>query len=495
MLRWLPAILAWTLFLGAAPGWSSPLWSSDDIRAKRSTGDVEALIFDLRQERTQGGKTLTTQSVVTLAPDFTDIADAIGGHDLDDHALCLTLSWKPVAAVVESTSCYASVGFRVYELRNRKLLGSVLDLAAKADSSNKPKAAVMRLYGAEAELGVADAGVTSLSLRRTQDGPEFRLDGVLVASLKGKAADLSADEARRLVRFIARRANVHPIVRDEMAKAASLPSEIFSDFAWNAEMGGRQTLRISNVRRQRVSYPLPRGLASALAKSSREGASPKDLAVRAAMTAIESGTRAPALEETLSRAERAMAGGRGLEALFLTMQAGQDHPEAFTPSAAAKNLSAIRRLGGVMQAALKQTDAAQFMDANRLAGSRQEIGDREAAARFLASDRFAGLPFETFRNVTFANLLGMSDTKGWAQSTLRAMPDRRDNYWVHLAAHPWAGNAWKDAGDVYFNEFDPVIAWQAYDIGRQIDRNWRDGVLSVAARFEAQLRTNEPDFF
>ena len=48
MQRWW--VFAWALWAVAGPASASPLWSSDQIRARRATGEVEAVVFDLRQE-------------------------------------------------------------------------------------------------------------------------------------------------------------------------------------------------------------------------------------------------------------------------------------------------------------------------------------------------------------------------------------------------------------------------------------------------------------
>jgi hypothetical protein len=70
-----------------------------------------------------------------------------------------------------------------------------------------------------------------------------------------------------------------------------------------------------------------------------------------------------------------------------------------------------------------------------------------------------------------------------------------DNYWVHIAAHPWSSLTYKDAGDAYLQVYDMGDAWLAYDLGREIDPDWRAGTMKALSDFEDQLRATQPDVF
>ena len=70
-----------------------------------------------------------------------------------------------------------------------------------------------------------------------------------------------------------------------------------------------------------------------------------------------------------------------------------------------------------------------------------------------------------------------------------------DDYWIHIAAYPWASNAYKDVGDYYFRGYDTPAAWQAYDMGRTIDPNWATGVMASVSKMEDGIRQQFPDFF
>jgi len=151
----------------------------------------------------------------------------------------------------------------------------------------------------------------------------------------------------------------------------------------------------------------------------------------------------------------------------------------------------------LVKAAFKDPETARFAAASGLSGQQTAPGDRQAAASFLAHTNMDNRPYGTFRYVTFANLVrGSSDVAKWAPSILESMPSPLpDNYWVHIAAHPWSSLTYKDAGDAYLQTFDASNAWLAYDLGREVDPDWRLGTMQALSAFEDQLRTAQPDFF
>jgi len=142
--------------------------------------------------------------------------------------------------------------------------------------------------------------------------------------------------------------------------------------------------------------------------------------------------------------------------------------------------------------------AAALWQTQDLAGNPRATGDRQGAARYLAgATALDRMPFGTFRYLTFANLVRVSpESSKWDPAILKLMPTPLvDNYWTHIAAYPWAANAYKDAGDAYFSNYDTPNAWLAYDLGRAVDKEWQSGPMATLAAFEQQLRSTQPDFF
>jgi hypothetical protein len=479
--------LALALSAGAAPAQVSPLWGSDQVRAARPLGSVEALMFDLHREVTRPGRpTGPVDQVVTLAPSFTLIAEG-GRRILEDHALCRTLMWTEGERTVGNDSCYAAVAFREFEIRNRALLGRVL-AGAKA-----PEAAT-DIALSEAELNIAAPGAKTLTLRKTPTGVEYLAGKTLVARVEGSVGALSAEELHRLVRFFARDANLHPLARGGLAAGGVLPARIEGNAGPAA---GGQVITLSHLRRVEVPYPLPAGLSSTLAESARTGRTPRDVALRRVAAVIAEREPRPSVEALVTGMRKAATEGHDLQAILLFMEITQEHGDVFDRQDAATKALAAEAAALVRQHASKP-GAADFMQASGLAGDSKMKGDRQAAARFLALSRqLDGLEFGTFRYVTYANLVaGAGDTKGWDPAIAKAMPaNRTDGYWLHIAAHPWAANAYKDVGDIYLTDYEVGQAWAAYDLGRAVDPQWRIGVMPVLAKYEDDMRANHPDFF
>ena len=481
MKRFVLAALVCTLSLATELARANPLWTSDQVRQARSLVESEALVFDLRREKIRPDKPAEiTTEVVILAPTFSQIVEG-EKQTLEDHALCRTMSWNRTARVFTSHSCYAIVAFKLVEIENRAALSRV--------ASEDPR------FSAEAnsaELGIVGSRPSRLEMRQTREGREYRVGKAILTSVRGSAGDISAQEMRGLIRFLARNAPLHPQVRGDIANGRVIPASIDVDAGPLAQ----QRLSISNVRRLSAAYPLPAGLTAALSEEAQLGGSPRALALRTVSQALDGTMQKPTAEATLAAMRAALTSGRGLEAVWLFMQLTQEHAVAFKPIGGAPSplLSGVRAMLPQLWA---DPEAARLMAISDLAGNAQAPGDRQAAARFLSSPRMEGLAYGTFRNVTYANLLTTSPaSKDWDPAIRAAMPPNRvDNYWIHIQAHPWSSNTFKDAGDAYYGAYDVVSAWTAYDLGRAVDPDWRDGVMGAVGKFEEQMRQREPDYF
>lgn len=488
MVRWFVVALALVVGLAASAAAASPLWGSDLIRQARPTAEVDVLIFDLRRETTRPGKpSEIEEQVVTLAPTFTDVRHG-GQRLLEDHALCKSLSWAEGVTTFENSSCYAAVAFRLAELQNRNGLARMMTEVSEGKIDK-----AQQLHWSEAELGVARSDSKRLDVRRTDGATEYRLGRTVMARVSGSAGDLSPDEKQRVIRFLARYANVHPQVRGDLAKSGPLPSLIERDTGEALKVGqGRQVMKISNLRRTRAAYPLPPGMTSALAEEARAGTTVRGRAVRRAMDVIAGKAPSPSLSATLAAMRKSVADGRQLEAMLLFTQLTQEHRAVF----AQKDSQALNEVRELLPIMRQDPDAERFMNASLLAGDDQKPGDRQAAAKFLAGPKFSGLAYGTFRNVTYANLVAGADTESWDPAIAKQMPaERVDNYWIHIEAYPWSSNTWKDAGDGYYTQYETGEAWKAFDLGRELDPTWQDGPMKSIGEFEKTMRAQEPDFF
>lgn len=484
------AALAAALSMACGAAQASPLSSSDAIRSERDLAEANALVFDLRREVTAPGKPdQVTEQVVTLAPSFSYVVEG-EKRVLEDHALCRSLSWTERARTFDNTNCIAAVAFRVLELQNRQVLSRVI---AKADLVDAPQYLAM----SETELGVQAPNSPRLESRKTAGGVEYRAGKTVMARVEGSAGEVTPDEMRRVVRFLARSVRMHPQVRRELAASGRLPAVIVAETGQMKAGERRDVLKISNIRHARVAYPLPPGLSSALAEEAARGDSPRGLALRRVQAVIDGKAPRPTAAATLAAIRKAAGQGQSLDVVMLFLEFTQEQVKALQPGdpEGARRLAELRALVGPH---MRAADVAALMDANRLAGDAKAKGDRQAAARYLAlTPELAKAPFGTFRNVTYANLVATTpDAKDWDPAIRAAMPaDRIDNYWIHIAAYPWSSNTYKDVGDAYYGGYDSAQAWMAFDLGRAVDPDWRLGVMAGLAQYETTLRTGEPDFF
>lgn len=475
----------------ASDGMPAPFWSSDQVRAAHPQGPENGLIFDVRAEA-QGNTdpTKVVQTTVTLTPSYTYI---VGGaqHSLDDFALCRTLEWSDNQPVLQSLSCYAIPAFNITELASREGLGSALK-ASGLGASIPPD---LDPYWAEAALGAQDVPTNRLAVQRTSSDLEYRFHGDVVVRMMGSASKLGLAQSMELERYFARHWPLHPQPRHDLEASANLPNRI--EIETQTPTKGVEILTISNVRRATVTFPLPAGLTSTLRAGSGMGDSLMARAVQQSLLAIDGKPSTPKptvkslLQGMVDAAKRNEASGIVLLFIDLTQQYG-----SWLGSAEGQALFPTVR--PLVQAALSNPEAAMLLQINALAGDPSAPGDRQAAARALAAaSTLDKLPFGTFRYVTFANLVRVSgDSSKWDPSIFKLMPSPLvDNYWMHIAAYPWASNAYKDAGDTYLANYDVVDAWLAYDLGRAVDADWVSGPMAKLGAFEKQLRSMQPDFF
>uniref|UniRef100_B0SX07 Uncharacterized protein n=1 Tax=Caulobacter sp. (strain K31) TaxID=366602 RepID=B0SX07_CAUSK len=477
----------------AWPAWAGdvlapPHWSSDQVRAARPLAPETALVFDVRVEETGGPRGSQVQSAtVALAPTFTQIVEG-GAHTLHDHALCRVFTWSDDKPIFQSVSCYALPAFLGMELENRRYLARVLAAAEGVKAAADP-------YWPEAELGVQDEAKDRLQRRDVPSGAEYRLDNEVVVKVTGVMTPLSAAESRSLARYFAHQQPLHPQVRRDLKSGSVLPARL----EIQSRMGRgdvRKIVTITNPRRVQMSPPLPPGLTSDLYERAR-AETVFGRGVRQALAGIDGKAKPekPSFDALLASMKDASSQGRSSEVMLLFFAMTQQYGGEFSGP---RGQTVRTQVIPIFAKARADATAGMLWNASDLAGDAGKPGDREAVARSLATatdlDR---MMFGTFRYVTYANLFRMTpQADKWDPAIRKAMPqDLVDNYWMHIAAYPWAGNVYKDAGDTYYAAYDPVNAWLAFDLGRAIDPDWRAGVLSGLAAYEDKLRLAEPDFF
>lgn len=446
------ALLLFAALLLAAPNADAeaviapPRWTSDLVRDARPITPIAAWVF------TVGG---SGDQQVTLAPSF--VLERTGAAAfLYDRLLCREFTWTAGAPTLGSTSCYAA---------------------------------------AAAEL--LAGGRTQPPLEKRSEGRtvEYRRGPDLVARTRGGLGPLDAETAAAFGIYLARRTDLDPAVRHDLAKAGVMPAEV-EIFHQRAGRPQRESLTFSDLRPVRLAYPLPPGLTAYPAVRRTAGPTTTTTAgIDAAVLAAEQRfpLARPTVQALLANTRAALADRKPMAALFWFFELSQQYTGyLLSPQGAA----AVTEARGLLRQALADREAARFFAASNLAAGAATPANRAAAARYLAGLKLEGLPFATFREVTFANLV-QGGTDGRADPALvRLMPGSLpDHYWRHVAAYPWASNVYKDLGDTYLRANDTDDAWLAYDLGRAIDSDWKGGVMRQVVAIEDSLRRTEPDLF
>lgn len=334
------AILTAMLPAAAAETLVSPSWTSDQVRAARPIGPEDALIFDVREEKRGGqGQARITTSTVTLTQSSAQIVSGTN-HGIDDYKLCRSFAWSDGKPVFQNINCYADPAFRFAELSNRLVLAGALAHANIASSALNPDP-----YWAEAELGVQQAPSDRLTVSRTNDGIEYHLKDEVVVRMAGSAAKLHDDEAWRVAGYFARHWPLHPQPRRDLEKGTNLPERVEIE---TKNMSGTQTeiLTISNVRRNKVAYPLPSGLGSALRVAPDSGDGSMQRGVRQALLAIDgrSAIAKPTPQALLAQMHEAATQGHSVEVVLLFSELGQQYESWFISPKQRSVLAELRPL-------------------------------------------------------------------------------------------------------------------------------------------------------
>ncbi len=470
----------------------SPTAGSDQILAARASLSSNALVFSYTKTVTAKDKPASTETgTVTLGSDFTAI-DQASNHTLDDFTLCRVLTWKAGTPVLDNQSCFFFPAFRLAELHNRQALNRMLG-AAIDDKGKTPKS--FAPYWAEQELSVQDEPADPLTVRTGAAAAEYSLNGQVVVRTSLAGFAFTPDERQRIARYLARHVDLHPQVLRGILASGQLPADLVIE-RYNADQAETETIHFTALQRQAGAYPLPPHLTTAMVTQARSDAI-EARGVDQAIAALNGTAQPPKpdFDTLLGRLDTAVKARQDMTAVMLFQELAQQYGGSLMHDAA--RMDRLKAIMPGFQAIMAQADSAQFMSAANLAGGSAPTPQNEAAARYLASAKaLDALPFGTFRYVTFANLVRVSgDTSKWDKTIFNAMPSLADCYWTHIAAYPWAGNTYKDLGDLAYQGYEMDKAWQAWDLGRAVDPDWQTGTLQSVARYEDKLRAALPDSF
>jgi hypothetical protein len=482
-----------------AAAFVSPDWASERIRAARTVSGIDAAVFQFRDEIDFGSEGPSiTSGTATLAADFVHVT-AGDAQILNDFTLGRTLTWRPAENIVVNQSYYYQSAFRQMELANRLVLNKVVERITEKAGRDDP-------YWAEQELAVQSAQAAPLAASKDAEGDDWHLGGKRVARASSRGYAFSLAERKAFARFFSRHFSLHPQIRTALLASGQLPERL--ELVRRQRVAGdrrpgigesTQTLSFSDIHRTKVNYPLPPGLIASVAVEA-QGSTIESKGLSAALAAIAGSAKPakPSFDAIVDRVKSACLANRPLEAILgFFMLAQQYSAAAVQPGG--QLAAPLRELMPYLRPQLQSPDAAKLTRASDLAGAGKKgtSVERESAALYLANaNDLDSLPYGTIRYLTFANLVrGSGDVGKWDKTIWKKMPSLADCYWLHIAAYPWASNAFSDLGHFLYASFNTWKAWEVWDLGRAIDPDWKTGVMISVLRLEEHLRTAMHDNF
>jgi len=461
--------------------------------AARPPSTSNDLVFTYTKTVTSKGKPVSTETgTVTLGADFTAI-DQASDHTLDDFTLCRVLTWKTGKSELDNQSCFFWPAFRLSEFYNRQAMNRLLT-GASNDKTKLPENVIP--YWVEQELAVQDKPSDPLTTHIDATATDYSLNDRVVVRTSLAGSTFTPDEHQRIARFLARHSDLHPQILRAILASGQLPSDMTIE-RYHADQPETEALHFTALLRQAGDYPLPPHLTSSMVAEAK-GDSIEARGLNQVLAALNGTAQPPKpdFDTLMGRLEAAVTAKQGLAATFLFQELASQYGGSIRTDPA--RMTRLRAVVPSLQVLLAQPDNAPFMSAANLAGGGgKPTSQNEDAARYLANAKtLDALPFGTFRYVTFANLVRVSgDTRAWDKAIFSAMPPLADCYWTHIAAYPWASNAYKDLGDLAYQGFDMDKAWQAWDLGRAVDPDWQTGTMQSVGKYEDSLRGAMPDNF
>ena len=470
----------------------SPDWTADRVLGQRleSLGDVDVVIFSSRTYE-EGKPDIVKSGTVRLWDDVDQIS--IGASEtITDYKLCRSFSWHGPETAFNNASCFSLPAFQQLELRNRIQLSKMLD-DAKALDGQIPS--FDDAVWSEQELSTQTTPSSPLTVKRSKDSIEWWLGTQLVVKTSASGHPISKGDRTKFLRYFSRYLSIHPQVRRDIIDSEIIPSQIEIS---HRRLGGKsvETIIFSSWQTSTKNYPLPPHLTSEIAARSKEN-SVEAAGIRSTLNALSGVGEPPKasfeslLDQLDDTAKRKEALQTTLTFLKLTQVFGG------LLMADGEKMDRLRALMPIVQPLFQSDEASKFMQASSLAGTEGEGPEREASAAYLAdAQNMDQIDFGTFRYVTFANLIRISKgAKSWDKAIFRKMPSLTDSYWTHIAAFPWASNAFKDLGDTWYSQFDTFKAWEAWDLGKAVDPDWQRGSMKSVDDLENRIRLLMPDSF
>ncbi|MBC7379044.1 MAG: hypothetical protein H7346_16605 [Burkholderiaceae bacterium] len=352
-------------------------------------------------------------------------------------------------------SLFDTVGFRVFELRNRDMLGKSMAAANVGQ-------VVMAALDNEHILAIQDKPSAPLQARIDGTDMVFSNDSKVLFRRGQQSTPVSPAEARIFAQFVRYTFGGHPQILAELARANSIPAQLV---LVTHDIG--VTTRTIVVKGIRPGDAVPVDVSVFPARQATASTDPLDQALDRAV-AIGPGELSLARQRSMDELASAFRGGRGLDAFLgmmeWTLMTGEGVPP-LTPEQ--KNLlqadTAIRKLNSALAPKTKE--------------------DLSSAIDVFAELKPAATTKAYVLKIFEANDRGMLGDRSAARKLFLEV----------LTFNPNIAGVYKDLGDNLITGFDMPRAWRCWDIGRRIAPQFAN--FGPVNQFERSLAAGHPEFF
>lgn len=351
-----------------------------------------------------------------------------------------------------SCSLFSDIGFRVYEFQNRMMLSSILE---KSGIEENPMDRVLT----EHLFSLTSDKQTNLKREKKKNRVTFTHNNK--ALLRYSHESTSVTEAVRdgFLLFLRYRYGIHPQILDELGKSDGISKEIVI-YRHNI---GTEKIRL-NLLSVDSSTNQPR-------KKTEPVVIPEDDLVYKLATKVAGSSKEDYSKACASLKKKAVENaeaGNNLDAITLfvgyTLATGKQMPPEFLEF---------------------KDEITKDADVQLLFASLSPQS-KEAAVR-------AAIDLKTLSEKSKDGISSILIFQANILDSLEKQTEAIDSFLAALSKEPMIVGAWKDLGDIYYNNYDAEKAWLCWDTGRSLLRGHK--LFQKVNQLEETLLADHPEFF
>lgn len=444
MRRWIALLVAF-VGLGAAPSCFADLTAVFDMSLSRTTSPGINAVKGGKPEMT------TTQLTLRLGRDYLVYEDADDAEFIDFHSRLVTDRIKKEGQYIES-SLLSRVGFASAEFNNRLMLAGALAAGGVKDNP-MDKVLTEQLFSLRAPGSVPLSGTIVGPMESWQHG-----DKPLFAS-ETEGYQLTPEETQIFLRFLRYRFGLHPDIIAGCARRAIIPNRM-EVYRYNMQI---EHFSLRLVKAQRVADTMDHRLFLSQAVPKQDQLT---TLCEKAMSLSPADFHA-ACAQLRAEGIKQRDAGHTFDGLLLLMEYGLCTDEQLPADIAAMK-DAIQHDPDCMK-------LFSCLMPNSKEAAEQAIKDLQTLE---AKTERGKRSLKVFR----ANNLGQLGHAEEAKALFIEV----------LTENPAHVGAWKDLGDLFYNQYEMPMAWRCWDAGRHLLPTHRN--FQPVYELEKKLVQTYPEF-